>query len=119
MIKAVLFDLDGTLHDRDAVVHNLVVNQYATFAHQLPGVTREHFISRALEMDDHGQGDKAVGYQRIVAEWQLQSDLATRLCEHFSFSRQRAREMRLTLASRHETRVDRAPFDRHPVCLRS
>ena len=34
-------------------------------------------------MDDHGYGEKAAGYQRLVVEWQLDPALADELCGHF------------------------------------
>jgi putative hydrolase of the HAD superfamily len=83
MVKAVFFDLDGTLYDRDALVHSLVSDQHATFEAELPGISREQFIARVLDMDDHGYSDKAPGYRQIVAEWQLKPALADRLCTHF------------------------------------
>jgi len=83
MIKAVFFDLDDTLYDRDALVQRLVAEQHASFEGELPGISRERFVSEVLAMDDHGDGDKAQGYQRLVAEWQLELDLANRLCRFF------------------------------------
>jgi putative hydrolase of the HAD superfamily len=83
MIRAVFFDLDGTLYDRDALVHQLVADQYEVFAGQLPSISRDRFVSRVLEMDNHGYGEKAEGYQRLAAEWQLEPALAGRLCAHF------------------------------------
>jgi putative hydrolase of the HAD superfamily len=83
MIKGVFFDLDGTLYDRDALVRDLVAGQYDAFAGELPGISREQFVSRVLEIDDHGYGEKAEGYQRVVADWQFEPALASRLCSHF------------------------------------
>jgi putative hydrolase of the HAD superfamily len=83
MIKAVFFDLDGTLYDRDALICELVADQHAEFTRELRGVSRERFVAGVLEMDDHGYGEKAAGYQRLVAEWMLDPDVAGRLCGHF------------------------------------
>jgi len=41
MIKAALFDLDGTLDDRDALVQELVADQHAAFEVELEGISRE------------------------------------------------------------------------------
>jgi putative hydrolase of the HAD superfamily len=83
MIKAVFFDLDGTLYDRDALVRELVCAQFDAFSGDLQGISRERFVSQVLEMDDHGYGEKEKGYQRAVATWQLDPALAGRLCTHF------------------------------------
>ena len=44
VIKAVLFDLDGTLYDRDLLAATLFREQYAAFAHELRGVAHERFL---------------------------------------------------------------------------
>jgi putative hydrolase of the HAD superfamily len=83
MIKAVLFDLDGTLYDRDALATTLFEQQYRTFASELRGISRERFLRDVHEMDEHGHGEKAPGYTRLVRAWQLDEPLALRLLEHF------------------------------------
>jgi len=83
VIKAVLFDLDGTLYDRDAVAAVLFERQYAAFANDLDGVSRERFLRDVHAMDEHGHGNKDLGYPRLVREWGLEAALAARLNEHF------------------------------------
>lgn len=83
MIKAALFDLDGTLYDRDVVAEALFEQQYREFASELGGVTREQFLRDAHEMDEHGHGEKEAGYEKIVRAWGLDAALAPRLVEHF------------------------------------
>ena len=65
MIKAVLFDLDGTLLDRDSTVRLLLRDQYATFAAHLGHIDREVFVSRVLVLDDHGHGKKKAAFLPI------------------------------------------------------
>jgi putative hydrolase of the HAD superfamily len=83
VIKAVLFDLDGTLYDRDALAVALFDEQYAAFASELPSISRERFLRDVHAMDDHGHGLKEVGYPTLVQSWGLEAALADRLLAHF------------------------------------
>jgi putative hydrolase of the HAD superfamily len=90
--KAVLFDLDGTLFDRDASFRQLVHVQYEAFSAALEGVPCEAFVRRVVELDEHGYVDKAVVYRNFASEFDLPQTLAERLTAHFqdtyaSFSR--------------------------------
>ncbi|WP_437670550.1 HAD family hydrolase [Sorangium sp. So ce131] len=82
-IKAVLFDLDGTLFDREAAVRDVVTRQHAAFSAELAGVPRERFVGRVLELDAHGYGDKSAIYPRLVRELGLSEPLAAALEAHF------------------------------------
>jgi putative hydrolase of the HAD superfamily len=81
--KAVLFDLDGTLFDRDASFLELVQDQYSSFSAQLGGISRNVFIQRVVEMDAHGYVDKAVVYRDLVREFRLPATLGEELAAHF------------------------------------
>jgi len=81
--KAILFDLDGTLLDRDASVSALVQAQYEEFQGLLTSVPRETFVTRVRELDAHGYGEKTEVYRQAGAEWDLPSAVAGRLTEHF------------------------------------
>ncbi|HEV2701651.1 MAG TPA: HAD-IA family hydrolase [Steroidobacteraceae bacterium] len=83
MLKAVFFDLDGTLYDRDRLATELFTEQYDAFAGELRGLPREQFLRDAHAMDDHGHGVKETGYQRLVRQWGLDDMLAQRLLTHF------------------------------------
>jgi putative hydrolase of the HAD superfamily len=81
--KAVLFDLDGTLFDRDASFRELVHDQYDHFATELGGTPREVFVRRVVEMDAHGYVDKQVVYRDLALELHLSEATADRLFIHF------------------------------------
>jgi len=81
--SAVLFDLDGTLYDRDALAGAIVPAQFSAFERDLVDVTKERFVRDVLEMDDHGNGDKAEGYRRLVRDWGLRNELADQLEDYF------------------------------------
>jgi putative hydrolase of the HAD superfamily len=81
-IRAVLFDLDHTLWERDTAVRRLVTAQYAGFA-ALAAVPRDEYVERVLELDDHGTADKKAIYEQVVREFGLQPSQAEELRTHF------------------------------------
>jgi putative hydrolase of the HAD superfamily len=83
MVKVVLFDLDGTLFDRDAAVGDVFAEQHRAFELELAGVPRERFVERLLELDQHGHADKRTAYAVLVRELGLEATLDRRLYEHF------------------------------------
>jgi putative hydrolase of the HAD superfamily len=83
VITTVLFDLDGTLYDRDALVGALASEQYETFRPELAHVGRMAFVDRLIELDDHGYGSKEEAYRKIGEEWTLTDELQSRLVSHF------------------------------------
>lgn len=83
MVRAILFDLDGTLWDRDRAFQELSVAQHDTYA-ELAVIPREHYVARAVQLDDHGVGDKQSVYSQIVAEFNLPPKLSGVLFDHFS-----------------------------------
>lgn len=86
MIRAVLFDLDGTLYDRDAFVAARLAEQFEVFRTDLEAVGKRRFVEQMTVLDDHGYGSKREAYQRVVHEWGLDRELADRLVEHFWWS---------------------------------
>jgi putative hydrolase of the HAD superfamily len=82
-IRAVFFDLDGTLYDRDHLVEELFGEQFDEFVDELRGLPREQFLHDVLAMDDHGYGEKETGYCELVRRWKVESALAMRLVKHF------------------------------------
>jgi hypothetical protein len=83
VIKAALFDLDGTLYDRDRLAGALFAEQYAAFANELAAISCERFLGDVHAMDEHGHGDKEAGYRALVRAWGFDESLAERLIAHF------------------------------------
>ena len=83
MIQAVLFDLDGTLYDRDAVMMAVALEQFAAFEDQLNGIDRDTFVQRLLELDDHGYANRGQLYESVVAALGLRSGIAADLARQF------------------------------------
>lgn len=67
MLKAVLFDLDGTLLNRDASLKKFVDDQYDRFD-ALKAVSKEHYCTRFIELDNHGYVWKDRVYQQLLSE---------------------------------------------------
>ncbi|WP_391208867.1 HAD family hydrolase [Psychrobacillus sp. L4] len=72
MIKAVLFDLDGTLLDRDESIRNFIDNQYERLINSLAHIPKEKYRTRFLELDSHGYVWKDKVYQQLVKEFKIQ-----------------------------------------------
>jgi putative hydrolase of the HAD superfamily len=82
-IRAVLFDIDGTLYDRDAAMLSLADEQYAVFRDRMNGVGKSAFVARLLEIDDHGYRLRSEVYARLAEEFGLDNTLAVELERHF------------------------------------
>jgi len=83
VIHAVLFDLDGTLYDRDAAISAVVRDQYAVFKDRLRAVEPEVFLDRFLAFDEYGYAPRDEVYRRLAAELGLGAKLAADLALHF------------------------------------
>jgi len=82
MIKAILFDLDETLLDRNASIQAFLRGQYMRLADVLHQIPFDHFQTRFLLHDDYGYVAKEIVYSRLVEEFALQVEPA-RLIEDF------------------------------------
>ncbi|MBD3917491.1 HAD family hydrolase [Paenibacillus sp. PR3] len=79
-IQAVLFDLDGTLLDRDSSLLAFVSHQHDRIpAFQV--VEKERFVQRFIELDNHGYVWKDKVYQQLIEEFGI-ADLDWEDCLH-------------------------------------
>jgi putative hydrolase of the HAD superfamily len=83
MLRAVLFDLDGTLHDRASSVRLLLEAQYRQFEDALHMVSSEQYVRRVLALDDHGYRDKTEVFGAIASELRLDPALVPALTAQF------------------------------------
>lgn len=71
MVEAVLFDLDGTLLDRDVSVKQFIAAQYDRFGNYLSHISKADYISRFIKLDCHGHVWKDKVYQELVTEFEI------------------------------------------------
>lgn len=71
MIRAVLFDLDGTLLDRDKSVMKFIEHQYDRLSNYLEHIPREKYMTRFIELDSRGYVWKDRVYQQLVKEFDI------------------------------------------------
>ncbi|MDZ7958653.1 MAG: HAD family hydrolase [Aulosira sp. DedQUE10] len=73
MIRAILFDLDSTLLDRDPSIKHFIAHQYERLQTKLNKIPKNDYISRFIELDCCGYVWKDKVYQTLVAELGIQA----------------------------------------------
>ncbi|MBD7986315.1 HAD family hydrolase [Sporosarcina sp. Sa2YVA2] len=71
MIKAVLFDLDGTLLNRDDSVKGFIDNQYERLNKWVGHIPKDKYITRFIEIDNRGYVWKDKVYQQLTKEFNI------------------------------------------------
>ncbi|MGD6890532.1 HAD family hydrolase [Bacillus mobilis] len=71
MIRAVLFDLDGTLLDRRQSLEQFIHDQYNRFASHLVNIEKSEYCSRFLELDNNGYTWKDKVYATLLCEYNI------------------------------------------------
>jgi len=83
LIKAVLWDLDGTLFDRDSSVRRLVAAQYTHFAPSLQAVSQAQWIERFMALDARGYVPKPEVYRSLLDELGITGVTSAALFAHW------------------------------------
>ena len=72
MVKSVIFDLDGTLLDRDASVQQFISVQYDRLTNELSHISKNDYMTRFIELDCHGHVWKDKVYPALVTEFVIE-----------------------------------------------
>ncbi|GIN59965.1 HAD hydrolase-like protein [Lederbergia ruris] len=72
MVQAVIFDLDGTLLNRQASVEGFIQHQYERLYEFVRHIPKEQYVSRFIELDHRGYVWKDKVYQQMVKELSIQ-----------------------------------------------
>ncbi|NMH69988.1 HAD-IA family hydrolase [Bacillus sp. RO3] len=71
MIKAALFDLDGTLLNRDASLYAYVIRQYDRMHDWLGHIPKESYMKRFIELDQRGYVWKDKVFKHLIEEFSI------------------------------------------------
>jgi putative hydrolase of the HAD superfamily len=83
LIDAVLFDLDGTLFDRDAAVAGILAWQVHAFSAAIRLDRSVRFVERVTSLDEHGHRDKREVYEILATEFGFDASLRDQLIDSF------------------------------------
>lgn len=86
MIRAVFFDLDRTLLDRDSSIRRFVDDQHQRFSSSLGGIPGEEFCASFEELDQQGYVPKDNVYEQLVKMYGLNPFLSEQLHEDYNES---------------------------------
>lgn len=74
MIRAIIFDLDETLFNRTETVKHFLRDQHRRYPAIQVRVLEDRYLSRFLELDNHGYTKKDIVYPRLVEEFAIDID---------------------------------------------
>lgn len=83
MIKAVIFDLDGTLLDRDHSLNLFVRDQYKRYINEFKYIPEEEYVTRFIELDNKGYVWKDKVYEQLLREYGISSLTGEQLLEDY------------------------------------
>jgi len=83
MIRAVFFDFDGTLYDRDAAIVRMAELQYQKFAAEFPHLQQSTFVDRVVALDNHGHARPMGFHQRLAEQLEFPQRIGEELEAYF------------------------------------
>ncbi|MGG2091577.1 HAD family hydrolase [Bacillus sp. S13(2024)] len=83
MVKAVIFDLDGTLLDRDSSLKLFIKDQYKRYINELKHIPEELYVNRFIELDNKGYVWKDKVYKQLFQEYVISSLTWEQLLEDY------------------------------------
>ena len=82
-VTAVLFDLDGTLHERDATLIRFLNAQWVLHPPSEFKIAKENFIEQFIELDNHGYTTKKIVYETLSQRFKWHVDFGNCLLDEF------------------------------------
>ncbi len=89
MIKAVLFDLDGTLLNRDQSVKQFISDQYNRLSKIFSHIPKKTYIERFIALDNHGYVWKDKVYEQLTREFNINGNTNEELLHDYIYHFQR------------------------------
>jgi len=83
MIKAIIFDLDGTLLNRDDSLKIFISEQHDRLNKWLGHIPKEEYIQRFIELDDHGYVWKDEVFEQLTNEFEIEGISVHELLEDY------------------------------------
>ncbi|MEY8348939.1 HAD family hydrolase [Bacillus cereus] len=83
MIRAALFDLDGTLLDRRLSLESFISNQYDRYAEHFTGIGKSEYCTRFIHLDNNGYTWKDKVYATLLTEYNITTLTADQLLHDY------------------------------------
>lgn len=83
MIRAALFDLDGTLLDRRLSLESFIHNQYDRYAEHFTGIGKKEYCTRFIHLDNNGYTWKDKVYTTLLTEYNITTLTADQLLDDY------------------------------------
>ncbi|MBK3494239.1 HAD family hydrolase [Viridibacillus sp. YIM B01967] len=81
-MKAIIFDLDETILNRDLSLLSFLDDQYERFLHLWEHIEKEPFIQRFVELDERGNVWKDKVYAQLIEEYKLNASVDELLIDY-------------------------------------